>query len=145
MLEVVEQNHSNTQTPHAPLLFDSMLTMEKFKVPELCVRILIGCVRENQDRIDLLYDCCSAFCHEYATDFTFFNKFIEDEIVQVCFFQDFFRGPAVKTFKLLFTFSLFLWNGVIKPSLVSSTFSDLDTTLIHTKTVSYWPNLFNTL
>jgi hypothetical protein len=72
------------QTGTAPQIFDSMLVPEKFEVPELCVRLMIDYMRVHQDRIDLLFDCCYAFCHEFVTDFTFLSKYIEEEIIPVC-------------------------------------------------------------
>lgn len=79
------EDNEDVNTAVAPQLFDSMLIGEKFDVPELCVRLMLSYIREHQDRIDLLFDCCAAFCHEYVTDFTFLTKYIEDEIVPVSF------------------------------------------------------------
>lgn len=88
---VMEQRYSthqsmaqvDEQTGNVPQIFDSMLVPEKFEVPELCVRLMIDYMREYPNRIDFLFDCCAAFCHEFVTDFTFLTKYIEDEIIPV--------------------------------------------------------------
>ncbi|KAI6180608.1 FAT domain-containing protein [Aphelenchoides besseyi] len=66
---------------HWTKLYDSIMTEEKFAVPELCVQILVHYLKLNPDRVDILHDCCAAFCHDYITDFNFLQKHIEEEIV----------------------------------------------------------------